>query len=417
MSQIKDIRSRQILDSRGNPTVETAVILDSGVIGAAAVPSGASKGKHEAVELRDGGKPFGGMGVEKAVGVVNGTLKPLLVGRPPSDQEDIDRLMMAEDGTPNKSRFGANAILSVSLALAKAGAADQKRPLYAYLADLAGSAERIGIGVPLSNILNGGLHGGGSFEFQEFMVVPDKRFPYPEAIRVIVELYHVLKSRLKENGMSYLVGDEGGFSPEISSNRSVLEFLKETVFAAGMAFGNDIRIAVDLASGSFYRDGKYRVSEKHQPLDREVFAGYLKELADEFNIISYEDPLEEEDWEGWSALTANLGGKMMIVGDDLLVTNRARLDRAIAEKACNAVLVKVNQIGTLTETLDVVKTAWENGLKVIVSHRSGETCDDFIADLAVAVGADYVKFGAPARGERVAKYNRLWQIYQEISIK
>lgn len=470
MSKIVDIKSREILDSRGYPTLETTVFLDSGIQAKACVPSGASTGVHEACELRDGDKErFNGKGVLKAVGNVEEKIKPLVLEMEVSKQKEIDQKIIKADGTENKKKLGANSILSVSQAVARAAAEDLNIPLYKYLEEkfhsvitVPGSAPQNDIGsvgscfacpfssscekisqtgsfpTPMFNVINGGLHGSGKLDFQEFLLIPDSSKSFKDALRMGVELYYLLKNYLKKKGLNYSVGDEGGFTPELSSNKKALEFLKKVISQSPYKFGKDIHLGLDLAASEFYDKGFYHFKTFVVPSEakrsrgisytptldgmrsrrddirrREEFIEYLVALQEEYGIFSLEDPLFEDDWQGWSILTKKIGSKVLIIGDDLLVTNLKRLKKAVAEKACNSILVKLNQIGTLSETLEVVRFAQESGFKVVISHRSGETNDDFIADLAAGVGADFVKFGAPARGERVAKYNRLLEIYRE----
>ncbi|MBI5619388.1 phosphopyruvate hydratase [Candidatus Gottesmanbacteria bacterium] len=418
-SKIYSISAREILDSRGNPTIETTVMLTSGYRGTASVPSGASVGKYEAVELRDKDENrYNGMGVLAAVANVNAVIAPKLVGSDALDQKKADKIMIALDGTANKSKLGANSIVSVSLAVAAAAASHTKLPLYRYLNGLAGEAaltkiERIP--TPLFNIINGGKHGAGNLNFQEFMVIPASNKRFSEALRIGVELYHHLKQILSYRNAIHSVGDEGGFAPNLFTNLEALELLMEAVKATKYHFGTDVFFGMDIAASQFKTPGGYRIKDKPQLLSGRQFIDYLKELNSKYRLLLLEDPLEEDDWVGWATLTREVGKEILVVGDDLLVTNRERLMRAIAEKACNAILLKPNQIGSLTEFLDVVALARKNDIKCVVSHRSGETNDTFIADLAVAVAAEYVKFGAPARGERVAKYNRLLQIEKELS--
>ena len=409
MATIEAIVAREILDSRGNPTVEVEVGLDDGSVGRAAVPSGASTGAFEALELRDGDKDrYLGKGVLKAVENIEEKLIDELVGYEASDQRLIDQKMLDLDGTTDKSELGANAILGVSLAVAKAAAASAELPLFRYL----GGPNASLLPVPMMNILNGGSHADSNVDVQEFMIAPIGAPTFREAVRAGAEVYHALKSVLKKKGLSTGLGDEGGFAPNLSANVAALELIAEAVQAAGYNLGSDIVLAMDVAATEFHKDGAYVFEGAPKSTD-EMIAYYAK-LAADFPIVSIEDPLDEEDWAGWSALTAQLGDKVQIVGDDLFVTNPQRLARGIAENAANALLVKVNQIGSLTETLDAVELAHRAGFKTMMSHRSGETEDVTIADLAVAVGSGQIKTGAPARSDRVAKYNQLLRIEEQL---
>ncbi|MBU2668803.1 phosphopyruvate hydratase [Actinoplanes bogorensis] len=409
MATIEAIVAREILDSRGNPTVEVEVGLDDGTVGRAAVPSGASTGAFEAIELRDGDKGrYLGKGVEKAVSNVEDKIADELVGYEASEQRLIDQKMLDLDGTADKSELGANAILGVSLAVAKAAALSAELPLFRYV----GGPNAAVLPVPMMNILNGGAHADSNVDVQEFMIAPIGAPTFREALRTGAEVYHALKSVLKKKGLSTGLGDEGGFAPNLPSNASALDLITEAVQAAGFTVGTDIVFAMDVAATEFHKDGSYVFEGAPKSTD-EMIAYYAK-LAAEYPIVSIEDPLDEEDWAGWSAMTAELGGKLQIVGDDLFVTNPTRIGRGIAENAANAVLVKVNQIGSLTETLDAVDLAHRAGFKTMMSHRSGETEDTTIADLAVAVGSGQIKTGAPARSDRVAKYNQLLRIEEQL---
>ncbi|HWS34576.1 MAG TPA: phosphopyruvate hydratase [Actinoplanes sp.] len=409
MATIEAIIAREILDSRGNPTVEVEVGLDDGSVGRAAVPSGASTGAFEALELRDGDKSrYLGKGVEKAVNNIEEQIVEELVGYEASDQRLIDQKMLDIDGTADKSALGANAILGVSLAVAKAAAISAELPLFRYL----GGPNASLLPVPMMNILNGGSHADSNVDVQEFMIAPIGAPTFREAVRCGAEVYHALKSVLKKKGLSTGLGDEGGFAPNLSANVAALELIAEAVQAAGYNLGSDIVLAMDVAATEFHKDGAYVFEGTPKSTD-EMIAYYAK-LAADFPIVSIEDPLDEEDWAGWSALTAQIGDKVQIVGDDLFVTNPQRLARGIAEQAANALLVKVNQIGSLTETLDAVDLAHRAGFKTMMSHRSGETEDVTIADLAVAVGSGQIKTGAPARSDRVAKYNQLLRIEEQL---
>jgi enolase len=407
MSQIARVHARQILDSRGQPTVEVEVGLASGAVGRAAVPSGASTGAFEALELRDGdASVFGGKGVMKAVANVEDELAGVLVGRDASQQAVIDRTMIEFDGTPNKERLGANAILGCSLAVAQAAAADAGLPLYRYL----GGARAHRLPVPLMNILNGGAHADNSVDLQEFMVAPVGARTFADALRMGAEVYAQLKKVLRDRGLATGVGDEGGFAPDLASNQDALEVIMEAIGAAGYTPGEEIALALDPATTELYRDGAYRLEGEGRTLSSEEMVGYWEDLCGRYPIISIEDGMSEEDWDGWVALTNALGDRVQLVGDDLFVTNSQRLAKGIELGAGNAILIKVNQIGTLSETLAAMDLASRSGYASMVSHRSGETEDTFIADLAVATGAGQIKTGAPSRSERVAKYNQLIRI-------
>ncbi|GAB2816152.1 phosphopyruvate hydratase [Alpinimonas psychrophila] len=409
MAIIDAIGAREILDSRGNPTIEVEVLLEDGVLARAAVPSGASTGAFEAYELRDNDKSrYLGRGVQKAVAAVIDEIGPALEGYDASDQRLIDAMMIELDGTENKQRLGANSILGVSLAVAKAAADSADLPLFRYL----GGPNAHTLPVPLMNIVNGGAHADTGVDIQEFMAVPLGAESFSEALRWGVEVYHSLKSLLKTKGFSTGLGDEGGFAPDLPNNRAALEFIVEAIEQAGFKPGTDIGLALDVAATEFFHDGAYSFEGKK--LSAGELTAYYADLAASFPLVSIEDPLDENDWEGWTHLTAQLGDKLQIVGDDLYVTNPKRLADGIAKKAGNSILVKVNQIGTLTETLDAVALAQRNGMKAILSHRSGETEDTMIADLAVATDAGQIKTGAPARSERVAKYNQLLRIEEEL---
>jgi enolase len=402
---IEDVDAREILDSRGNPTVEVEVLLDDGTAARAAVPSGASTGAFEAVERRDGDKSrYGGKGVEQAVQAVLEEIAEEVAGLEASDQRLVDQAMLDLDGTDNKARLGANAILGVSLAVAKAAAESAGLPLFRYV----GGPNAHLLPVPMLNILNGGAHAVGGVDIQEFMVAPIGAASFREALRWGAETYHSLKSVLKGKGLATGLGDEGGFAPSLPTNREALELIATAVEQAGFRLGSDIALALDVAATEFFADGSYSFEGKGR--SSEELVGYYRELVDAFPLVSIEDPLSEDDWEGWQAMTAALGDRVQIVGDDLFVTNPTRLRRGIDSRAANALLVKVNQIGTLTETLDAVDLAHRSGYRTMMSHRSGETEDTTIADLAVAVGSGQIKTGAPARSERVAKYNQLLRI-------
>jgi enolase len=409
MALIDAIHAREILDSRGNPTVEVEVLLSDGQIGRAAVPSGASTGEHEAVELRDGDKGrYLGKGVQKAVDAVIDQIAPALTGFDATDQRSIDQAMLDLDGTPNKGKLGANAILGVSLAVANAAAASADLPLYKYL----GGPNAHVLPVPLMNILNGGSHADSDVDIQEFMIVPIGAETFSEGLRWGVEVYHNLKSVLKEKGLSTGLGDEGGFAPNLPSNRAALDLIQEAIKNAGYTPGKDIALALDVASSEFFTDGAYQFEGKS--LSASEMSAYYAELVADYPLVSIEDPLDENDWDGWKTLTDSIGDKVQLVGDDLFVTNPAILQRGIDTKTANSLLVKVNQIGSLTETLDAVSLAQRAGYTTITSHRSGETEDTTIADISVATNAGQIKTGAPARSERVAKYNQLLRIEEEL---
>ncbi len=404
MASIEAVGAREILDSRGNPTVEVEVALDDGTIGRAAVPSGASTGQFEAVELRDGGDRYLGKGVLKAVEAVNSTLGPALVGFDADDQRAVDQAMNAVDGTPNKATVGANAILGISLATAKAAAESAHLPLFRYV----GGPNAHVLPVPMMNILNGGAHADSNVDVQEFMIAPIGAPTFAEALRTGAEVYHALKAVLKADGLSTGLGDEGGFAPDLPSNRAALDLIATAVEKAGLTLGTDVALALDVASSEFHGDDGYTFEGEVRT--SEEMAEYYAELVDSYPIVSIEDPLDEDDWDGWINLTETLGERVQLVGDDLFVTNVERLSRGISEGAANALLVKVNQIGSLTETLDSVELAHRNGFSCMMSHRSGETEDVTIADLAVATDCGQIKTGAPARSDRVAKYNQLLRI-------
>ena len=408
--KIVNIVGREVLDSRGNPTVEVDVHLDGGAIGTAIVPSGASTGEHEAVELRDGGSRYLGKGVTKAVANVNGELRAALIGRDSADQRGADEAMISLDATANKGRLGANAMLGVSLALAQAHARATNTPLYA---SIGGPAACV-LPVPMLNVLNGGAHADNNVDLQEFMVMPIGAPSFREALRWGVEIYHALKSVLRERGLSTAVGDEGGFAPNLSSNEEAIVVLLQAVERAGFVAGKDIAIALDPAMSELYKNGAYHLAGEGKTMSAGELCTWWGDLVARYPIVSIEDAMAEDDWDGWSQLTAALGDKVQLVGDDLFVTNAQRLQRGIDSKVANSVLVKVNQIGTLTETLTTVNLADQHGYTSVMSHRSGETEDSTIADLAVATNCGQIKTGAPARSDRVAKYNRLLRIEAEL---
>ena len=410
MSEIEKVHARQIVDSRGNPTVEVDMVLKSGAAGRAAVPSGASTGEFEAVELRDGGDDWNGKGVSKAVANVNGELAEAVRGLDAADQAAVDRAMLDLDGTPNKGRLGANAILGVSLAAAKAAAAEAGQPLWRYLG---GEAAHV-LPVPMMNVLNGGAHADNKVDFQEFMVVPVGAPSFSEALRTGAEVFHALKRTLHDRGLGTAVGDEGGFAPDLESNEAALQGLIEGIEAAGFHPGDDVAIALDPATSEIFDDGAYVLEHEGRSLSSDELADYWAEMAGRYPIVSIEDGMDEEDWAGWKALTEKIGDRVQLVGDDLFVTNTERLRRGIDSQTANSILVKVNQIGTLTETLDAVRMAQEAGYTAVMSHRSGETEDTTIADLAVATGCGQIKTGAPSRSDRVAKYNQLLRIEEAL---
>jgi enolase len=410
MSGIADIHAREILDSRGNPTVEVEVRLDSGAMGRAAVPSGASTGAHEAVELRDGGKRYGGKGVRRAVEAVNGEIFDALSGFDAAAQLALDRALIDLDGTPNKARLGANAILGVSLAAARAAAADRGLPLYRYV----GGVHAATLPVPMMNIVNGGVHADNPIDIQEFMIMPVGAPSLAEAVRIGAEVFHTLRGRLKDAGHNTNVGDEGGFAPNLPSADAALGFVMKAIEAAGYRPGEEVALALDPAATEFFKDGKYLLKGEGKTLDAGGMVRYLEDLAARYPIVSIEDGMAEDDWAGWAALTRALGDKIQIVGDDNFVTNPTRLQRGIDEGVANAILIKVNQIGTLSETLETVELAHRAGYRCVISHRSGETEDAIIADLAVATNCGQIKTGSLARSDRLAKYNQLIRIEEEL---
>ncbi len=417
-TKIYSVIAREILDSRGNPTVETTVILETGYRGIASVPAGTSLGKYEAKELRDGDeKRFNGMGVLKSVNAVNTVIGPKLRGMDALDQRGIDQTMRALDGTADKSKLGANSILGVSLSMAQAAAAAQRVSLFHYLNAMFSQlipTQLTKIPTPTVNVINGGKHGAGNLDFQEFQVIPASSLRYSDALRMAVEIYQKLRGILQYRNTSTAVGYEGGFAPNLYTNLDAMELLQEAVRATPYRFGVDVFFGLDVAASHFKTDRGYQIKDKQTPLSPKDFASYLADLHKNYRLLILEDPLDEDEWAGWVQITAQLGHDVMIVGDDLLATNPKRLEKAIHDKACTAILLKPNQIGTLTEFFEVVAMAKKNNIQTIVSHRSGETNDSFIADLGVAVQSDYVKFGGPTRGERVAKYNRLLQIEAEL---
>jgi enolase len=410
VSGIERVHARQILDSRGNPTIEVDVLLKSGAAGRAAVPSGASTGEFEAVELRDGGERWAGKGVSQAIANVTGELAEAVTGMDPADQEALDRAMIELDGTANKGRLGANAILGVSLAAAKAAAAETGAPLWRYIG---GEAAHV-LPVPMMNVLNGGAHADNKVDFQEFMVVPVGAPTFSEGLRMGDEVFHALKRTLHDEGLSTAVGDEGGFAPDLDSNEAALQALMRGIEAAGLRPGEDVAIALDPATSEIFQDGSYELEHEDRSLTSAQLVDYWSDISSRYPAISLEDGLDEEDWEGWKLLTEKLGDRVQLVGDDLFVTNTERLRRGIESGAANSILIKVNQIGTLSETLAAIRMAEEAGYTAVMSHRSGETEDTTIADLAVATGCGQIKTGAPSRSDRVAKYNQLLRIEEAL---
>lgn len=415
MAEIVDIKAFEVLDSRGNPTIEADVVLASGAVGSACAPSGASTGSREALELRDGDKSrYLGKGVLTAVENINTTIKALLVGKDAADQRALDQLMIDADGTENKATLGANAILAVSLAAAKAVAVEKGIPLYQHIADLNGTSGQYSMPVPMMNIINGGEHADNNVDIQEFMVQPIGAKSFSEALRMGAEIFHALKKVLSAKGLNTAVGDEGGFAPNLASNADALAVIKEAVAAAGYSLGDDVSLALDCASTEFYKDGKYDLSGEGQVFSPEGFSDYLAELCDQYPILSIEDGQDESDWDGWKYQTEKLGDRVQLVGDDLFVTNTKILKQGIDKNIANSILIKFNQIGSLSETLDAIKMAKDAGYTAVISHRSGETEDTTIADLAVATAAGQIKTGSLCRSDRVAKYNRLLRIEAEL---
>ncbi|MBF6622785.1 MAG: phosphopyruvate hydratase [Pseudomonas stutzeri] len=418
MAKIVDIKGREVLDSRGNPTVEADVILDNGIVGSACAPSGASTGSREALELRDGDKSrYMGKGVLKAVGNINGPIRDLLLGKDPVDQKALDRAMIELDGTDNKAKLGANAILAVSLAAAKAAAQDQDLPLYAHIANLNGTPGQYSMPVPMMNIINGGEHADNNVDIQEFMVQPVGAKTFSDALRMGTEIFHNLKAVLQARGLSTSVGDEGGFAPNLASNEDALAAIAEAVEKAGYKLGADVTLALDCASSEFYKDGKYDLAGEGKVFDAAGFADYLAGLAQRYPIISIEDGMDESDWDGWKVLTDKIGEKVQLVGDDLFVTNTRILKEGIEKGIGNSILIKFNQIGSLTETLEAIQMAKAAGYTAVISHRSGETEDHTIADLAVGTAAGQIKTGSLCRSDRVSKYNQLLRIEEQLAGK
>ena len=418
MAKIIDIKGREVLDSRGNPTVEADVILEGGIMGSACAPSGASTGSREALELRDGDKSrYLGKGVLKAVANINGPIRELLVGRDATAQADLDRAMIELDGTENKAKLGANAILAVSLAAAKAAAQAKGVPLYAHIADLNGTPGIYSMPVPMMNIINGGEHADNNVDIQEFMVQPVGAPTFAEALRCGAEIFHALKKVLSSQGLNTAVGDEGGFAPNLASNADALAAIKEAVSNAGYELDKNVTLALDCASSEFYKDGKYDLKGEGKVFSAEEFSDYLAELCDQYPIVSIEDGQDESDWAGWKYQTEKLGAKVQLVGDDLFVTNTKILKEGIEKDIANSILIKFNQIGSLSETLDAIKMAKDAGYTAVISHRSGETEDATIADLAVGTAAGQIKTGSLCRSDRVAKYNRLLRIEEQLGEK
>ena len=418
MTVIADVLAFEVLDSRGNPTVQAEVVLEDGTVGVACAPSGASTGSREALELRDGDKSrYLGKGVLKAVANITQTIKALLVGKDAAAQRELDNIMLAADGTENKENLGANAILAVSLAAAKAASMSKRIPLYQHIAEINGTAGNYTLPVPMMNIINGGEHADNNVDIQEFMVQPVGAKSFSEAMRCGAEIFHALKKVLSDRGLSTAVGDEGGFAPNLPSNEAALDAIAEAVAAAGYSLGDDVTLALDCAASEFYKDGKYDLAGEGKVFDGEGFADYLAMLAEKHPIISIEDGMDESDWASWKILTDKIGDKVQLVGDDLFVTNTKILKRGIDEKIGNSILIKFNQIGSLSETLDAIKMAQDAGFTAVISHRSGETEDTFIADLAVATAAGQIKTGSLCRSDRVSKYNRLLRIEAELGDK
>lgn len=418
MSVISAIQAREILDSRGIPTVETVITADTGERAIASVPSGTSTGGSEAKELRDNDpNRYQGLGVLKAVQNVNETLAKALTGKDPTKQTEADQLMIDLDGTPDKSRLGSNAILSVSQAICELGAAVTRHPIYEYVFLKYQITKSFRIPTPTFNVINGGKHGAGNLDFQEFHIIPATHKNYHDALRCGEEIYQMLGQVLEKRGAIHSVGVEGGYAPNLFTNTDALEIMLEAIRQTNYQFASDVFLGLDVAAATFVKDGTYQIKDRSQPFSRREFIEYYIDLNNRYHLLALEDPLAESDFEGWAILTSELGKSVVIIGDDLLTTNKQRIQEAVAKKACTGILVKPNQIGTISETVEVIKLAKQAGWQITVSHRSGETNDDFIADFAVGVGADYTKFGAPARGERVAKYNRLLTIELEIGNK
>lgn len=413
MPKITNIVAREILNSRGDPTIETSVLLDSGAYGTGSAPSGASTGKLEAIELRDGDQSrYHGMGVLKVIQNVHEIIAPKLIGQDADDQSHIDKILIDLDGTPNKARLGANATLTVSIATIKAIANHYGQPLFQYLHNKNRPDERINIPGPTFNIINGGKHGAGNLDFQEFHIVPSTRYTFSQSLQIAVETYNNLKAELIHRNAIHSIGDEGGFAPDLFTNTDALELLVLVIKNSPYKLHQDIFLGLDIAADTFYVNGKYHIKDSPKDLDRNEMIDFLTTMLKDYNLFSLEDPLDQESWDAWSDLKSKIPENVLLVGDDLLTTNPDRLMTAVKKKSCNTILVKPNQIGTVSETINVMNVARQNGMYTIVSHRSGETNDDFIADFAVGLSANYTKFGAPVRGERVEKYNRLLEIEQ-----
>ena len=417
MAKIKKIVAREILDSRGHPTIEAIIQLSDASVGVFSSPSGSSVGKYEAHELRDKDpQRYAGLGVIKALQNIKSVLAPRLIGQDAGSQQELDKIMIEEDATQDKSKLGANAILALSGAITKAQAASLNMPTYQYVAKILGvNYQEFTIPIPMFNVLNGGKHGDGNLDFQEFLIVPPKSSSYSRDLKLGLEVYYALKETIKNHSAVTLTGDEGGYAPILYSNLDALKVLEEAVLKANYNIGLDAFFSLDIAASNIKQGSSYKIKDKPVPLSPNDLFDFYITLNEQYHLLSIEDPFDEDDWDSWKLITEKLGRDTLIVGDDLISTNLERLNKAISEKACNAVIIKPNQVGTISETLEVVKTARKAGFKIIVSHRSGETNDDFIADFAVGVSADYTKFGAPARGERVAKYNRLLEIEHELS--
>ena len=410
MSKIKSVYAREILDSRGNPTIETTIWTDTNHGAVASIPSGASTGRLEAMELRDGDpQRFGGMGVLKAVANVNQIISKYIIGQDPTKQNNIDQILLNLDGTENKSKLGANAMLSVSQACFEVGAASVEMPTFQYVVAKYGLTKptALHLPTPIFNLINGGKHGAGNLDFQEFHVIPSSQKKFSEALEIGSELYHDLKNILIEKKAIHSVGDEGGFAPNLFSNTDAIELLVETIESSPYKLNQDVFLGLDMAASTLFKGGKYKITDVKDALSGEQFRDFIVDMNKKYSLLSIEDPFDQDSWKDWIDLTAVIGKQTMIVGDDLLVTNRKRLEEAIQKSACNAIIIKPNQVGTISEAVSVVKLAKKNNFSIVVSHRSGDTDEDFLADFAVGVGADFVKFGAPGRGERVAKYNRM----------
>jgi enolase len=416
MPKINRIYGREIIDSRSNPTIEVIAILDDGSFGMASVPSGSSVSSYESLELRDGDpNRYFGKGVLKAVGNVNNVINKALAGQAADSTQKVDDILIQLDGTPNKSRLGANATLGVSMAVTKALALSHKIPLYKYIAEISENKQALFIPIPVFNMINGGKHGAGNLDFQEFHVIPSRADSFSSMLQTGVEIYQTIKKFLARRGAIHSVGDEGGFAPNLFTNLDALEILVESINECHRRLTIDVELGLDVAANTFFKEGKYSIKDRSSPMETPEFIDYLRDLNNQYHLRLLEDPLHENDWKGWTSLTADLGSNTTVIGDDLLVTNKDRVDKAVNEKACNGIVAKLNEVGTVSETITVLKQCRAAGWKIVVTHRSGETNDTFVADFSVGVGADYAKFGAPARGERVVKYNRFLAIDSEIS--